>query len=106
MPNKETNIEICTLSEKKVQKLSLGWYLFKKYTLYLLFTTMQGRSHHFKSGGKERLVLYLFFSVNPCLIDRFYYTFLPNMFYGCIIIYDYKTEGKKERKKDNSLSQG
>ncbi len=52
-----------------------------------------------KVGGTERLVLYLFFSVNPCLIDRFYHTFLLNMLYGCIIIYDYKTEGKKERKK-------
>ncbi len=45
-------------------------------------------------------MLYLFFSVNPCLIDRFYHTFLLNMLYGCIIIYDYKIEGKKERKKE------
>ncbi len=35
----------------------------------------QGRSHHFKSGGMECLVLYLFFFVNPCLIDRFDHTF-------------------------------
>ncbi len=26
-----------------------------------------------KVGGVECLVLYLFFSVNPCLIDRFYF---------------------------------
>ncbi len=45
-------------------------------------------------------MLYLFFfSVNPCLIDRFYHTFVLTMLYGCIIIYNYKTEGKKERKK-------
>ncbi len=44
-------------------------------------------------------MLYLFFSVNPCLIDRFDHTFLLKMLYGCIIIYDYKTEGKKERTK-------
>ncbi len=62
-------------------------------------------------------MLYLFFSVNPCLIDRFDHTFLLKMLYGCIIIYDYKTEGKKERTKrkkerkkermkNNSLTQG
>ncbi len=44
-----------------------------------------------------------FFSVNPCLIDRFNFnhTFLLNMLYDYISIYEiYKTEGKKERKKD------
>ncbi len=46
-------------------------------------------------------MLYLFFfSVNPCLIDRFYHTFLLNMLYGYIIIYDYITEGKREKRKN------
>jgi len=29
-------IQVCSLSEKKVQKLSLGMYLFKRYTLLYL----------------------------------------------------------------------
>ncbi len=57
----------------------------------------QGRSHHFTSGGDGMSsVIPVFFSVNPCLIDRF----LLNMLYDYTIIYDYKTERKKERKKE------
>ncbi len=34
----------------------------------------QGRSHHFKSGGDGMSsVIPFFYSVNPCLIDRFYF---------------------------------
>ncbi len=34
----------------------------------------------------------------------FNYTFVLNMLYDYIIIYDYKTEGKRERKKERNIT--
>ncbi len=47
-------------------------------------------------------MLYLFFfQLTHVLLTGFIFnhTFLLNMLYDYIVIYDYKTEGKKERKK-------
>ncbi len=45
----------------------------------------------------------VFFSVNPCLIDRFYFLIIHFCLICFMIIYDYKTEGNKERKKKDVI---
>ncbi len=41
--------------------------------LLLKMGAVQGRSHHFKSGGDGMSSVIPVFSVKPCLIDRFYF---------------------------------
>ncbi len=74
--NRESLSEPRTLSGRLFQSLGAKYekVLPPLVDFAILGTTKQGRCHHFKSGGDGMSsVIPVFFSVNPCLIDRFYF---------------------------------
>ncbi len=74
--NRESVSEPQTLSGRLFQSLGSKYekVLPPLVDFAILGTTKQGRRHHFKSGGDGMSsVIPVFFSVNPCLNDRFYF---------------------------------